>query len=128
MPFPKKDEVESFVASLSEVTRKELEKEKTAEDRVDRAYEIVRAALASIAFPPPTEEELKKLYSDLSPDEKQRLDEMDPEDMRQELRRMYGFTKYRRTPANAFPGAHRLRDDRNAPPSGRESPAIASPK
>jgi hypothetical protein len=129
MPFPQKDEVDALVATLSEATRKELEKAKPAADRDHRGYEIVRAALASIAFPPPSQDELNKFYVSLPPDQKQRLEDMDPEDMRRELRRMFGFAKYRQGPGPGFPGGGPRGDGPRGPhPPGPPPPGFASPK
>ena len=132
MPYPKKAEVESLVASLSEATRKELEKAKPSEDRTLRGYEIVRAALGSVASPPPTQEELKKFMAGLPADQKARLEAMDADEMKRELPRMYRFAKYRQGSGGGFRGDGPRGDGPRGPrpggPPGPPPPGFASPK
>jgi hypothetical protein len=97
MPFPAKEEIEVLVASLSETTRKELDRGSTDSDRDSRRRELVYAAISSIAMRRPSKEELQKYYAGLSADRRARLDTMEPEKMNQELNRMYQRDRFRPT-------------------------------
>jgi hypothetical protein len=126
MPYPKKEEVEKLIASLSEETRKQLAKVQPSEDQTKGGYDIVRAALASVVLPPPSEEDLRKILAGLPPDQKERLEAMDPEETRRELIRMYRFAKLRQGPGGG------PRGDRDGPrgprPVGPPPPGFANPK
>jgi hypothetical protein len=130
MPYPKKEEVEKLVASLSEETRKQLEKVQPSDDRTKGGYQIVRAALASVANPPPSQEELDKFRASLTADQKQRLEEMDADETRRELTRMYRFAKFRQGQGGGIPGGGFRGDGPRGPRPGGPPPppGFASPK
>ncbi|MEX2175182.1 MAG: hypothetical protein WD872_12540 [Pirellulaceae bacterium] len=125
MPYPDKEDIETMVASLSETTRKQLEKSPAADEQRSRASELVGAAISSIAVPPPTEEELRKFYLQLPPEQQARLDSMDRDQMRRELRQMYRYSKFQEREKRGGPprggdgrdddrrGGDRRDDDRN---------------
>jgi len=132
MPYPKKEEVEKLVASLSEQTRKELEKVQPSEDRTKGGYQIVRAALGSVALPPPSQEDLQKFLASLPADQKERLEAMDSDETRRELTRMYRFAQFRQGSGGGSRGDGRRDGDRDGPrgprPGGPPPPGFASPK
>jgi hypothetical protein len=96
MPFPSKEEINQMVDGLSETTRKELDKATDPGKRQGRAYELVGAAIFSILQPQPSESELRKFYADLPAEKQAPLENLDPEQLQIELRKMFRMEKYGR--------------------------------
>ena len=95
MPFPAREDFEKLLANLSPETQKQLEQARTPEEKQERTRELVRAAIWSRMFPPVSEEELRKFYTGLPVEARERLEPLDPEQMNRELRRMYYADKFR---------------------------------
>lgn len=95
MPFPAREDFEKLLQSLSPETQKQLEQARTPEEKEERTRELVRAAIWSRMFPPVSEEELRKFYTKLPVEARERLEPLDPEQMNRELRRMYYADKFR---------------------------------
>lgn len=95
MPFPAREDFEKLLQSLSPETQKQLEQARTPEEKQERTRELVRAAIWSRMFPPVSEEELRKFYTGLPVEARERLEPLDPEQMNRELRRMYYADKFR---------------------------------
>jgi len=135
MPFPTPSETDQMVASLSAATRERLDAP-AGTDRGERVRELVGAAIMSIAFPPPTEEDLTKFFASLPAEDKGRLEEMDSEQMQRALRYMYRAKHFqgggRGNMWGGFRGDGRRDDDRDGPrgprPVGPPPPGFASPK
>jgi hypothetical protein len=94
MPFPSKEEVNAMVVGLSPETRSELDKAKDPEERQGRSYLLVGAAISSIAFPPPSEEELLKFYAELSAEKRAPLEHLDADQLQPTLRKLYRMEKF----------------------------------
>jgi hypothetical protein len=144
MPYPSGAETERMLTSLSAETRKRLESVEE-EKRVERARELVGAAIFSIALPPPSEEDLRKLYLSLPTDERARLDAMDSEATQKELVVKYRLKHFRSRggqwgwhggPPGGSPGGPPRDGPRGdgrergpgPPPPGPPPPGLASPK
>jgi len=134
MPFPTPEESNQMVESLSVATRERLNKPAVT-DRGDRVRELVGAAIMSIAIPPPSDDDLRKLFASLPTEEKGRLEEMDSEQMQGALHFMWRakhFQGGRGGPWGGFRGDGRRDDDRDGPrgprPAGPPPPGFASPK
>jgi hypothetical protein len=139
MPCPSKDEINQMVASLSETTRKELDKAKDANERRLREDQIVGAAIFSITYPPPSDDELRKFYAELPAEKRAALEHLDADQLQPELKRMYRMEKYGRWGGGRGgprppggdgprgrgpgPGPGGPPPDRGQPPPGFASPA-----
>ena len=95
MPLPTREDFDKLLASLSPTTKKQLEQAKTPEERQSRTRDLVRAAIFSRFFPPVSDEELRKFYTSLPTESRERLEAFDHEQMTRELRRMYYYEKFR---------------------------------
>ncbi len=140
MPFPKDDELLELVATLSDETRSELEKATDTKDRASRARELIGAAIFTTSFPPASEEELLKFYSQLPADKREFLDRLDSDQMQRQLRHMHRMAKYGawggsgrgrggegrggpgRGPGRDGPGPGRPNDGPPGPPPGEFPP------
>jgi hypothetical protein len=89
MPYPSDAEFDAMAAALSETTRKELAKAKDAGERLERTKHLVGAAIFSINFPHPSEDELRKFYAALPADKRAPLENLEPAELLPELRRLY---------------------------------------
>lgn len=94
MPFPSDAEIDAMAATLSETTRKELEKAKEPKERLDRMKHMVGAAIFSINFPHPSEDELRKFYAALPADKRAPLENLEPAELLPELRRLYRMDQF----------------------------------
>jgi hypothetical protein len=113
MPFPQDDELLELVATLSDETRSELEKATDTKDRASRARELIGAAIFTTSFPPASEEELLKFYSQLPADKREFLDRLDSDQMQRQLRHMHRMAKY-----GAWGGSGRGGPERGGPSRG----------
>jgi hypothetical protein len=95
MPVPAREDLDTLLASLSPATRKKLEEAKTPDEKLTRTRDLVRAAMFSRMFPPVTDEELRKYYTSLPTESREKLEGLDPEQTSRELRRMYYAEKFR---------------------------------
>jgi len=131
MPFPTPEESNQMAESLSVATRERLDKP-AGTDRGDRVRELVGAAIMSIAIPPPSDDDLRKLFASLPTEEKGRLEEMDSEQMQQALHFMWRAKHFQGGRWGGFRGDGRRDDDRDGPrgprPVGPPPPGFASPK
>jgi len=136
MPFPSKEEIATMIKGLSEPTRRELEKTQDPELRQQQGYELVGGAIASIAMPPPSEEELRKFYAEMPADRRARLETMDPDEQQRELRVEYRKAKWggswaggRSGPPGGGMGSPRGPGrGPSPPPELSQPPGFASPK
>jgi hypothetical protein len=133
MPYPSSEETERMVATLSKETQTRLGSS-AGSDRNERMRELVGAAIMSVTFPPPSEEELRKFFAGLPTEDKGRLEEMEPEQMRRSLRYMYRSKQFQ---AAGYGGPRGRRGDGRGddhgprplgPPPGPPPPGLASPK
>jgi hypothetical protein len=135
MPFPAPEETDQMVASLSAETRERLDTP-AGTDRGERVRELVGAAIMSIAFPPPSAEDLAKFFASLPTEEKGRLEEMDSEQMQRALRYMYRAKHLqgggRGGSWGGWRGDGRRDEDHDGPrgprPGGPPPPGFAIPK
>jgi hypothetical protein len=130
MPFPSKDDIHQMVAGLSEATRKELNQTQDADVREGRAYELVFAAIGSIAFPPPSEEELRKFFAQLPAERRSPLENLDPDELQSTLRQMWRMEQFRERggpPRGSWGGPSRGGDGPRGPRPGPPPSEITQP-
>jgi hypothetical protein len=84
-PLPTSEYLDELRSKLTPATRSALESAKTPEEKQQLARQWMFAAMYSKVFPPASAEDLRKIYDELSPDQRERLDRKSPEDMKREL-------------------------------------------
>jgi hypothetical protein len=132
IPFPSQDDIDEMAKGLSETTRKELAKPPTEQERSNRTRGLVLAAIGSIWYPHPSEEELRKYYAALPSESRAALENLDDSQLQKELRRMYRKEKYtERGPYPSGPPRGGGRGPGGGPPpppdSNRQPPGFANP-
>jgi hypothetical protein len=132
MPFPSNDEIKAMVAELSETTRKELDQATDAADREARSHQLVWAAIGSVAYRQPSEDELLKFYAGLPAENRAKLENLDPDELLPALRKLHR-EKFGRRGGPPRGGEFRGPRPPGSPgPPGpdfdRQPPGFASPK
>jgi hypothetical protein len=95
MPFPSKEEIQEMIAKLSEMTRVAIDKAQDANERQARANQLVGAAIGSIVIPHVNEAELLSFYAALPADKRAPLENLDSEELRMSLRKLWRAEKLR---------------------------------
>ena len=93
LPAPTDDELANFVSVLSPAAHKVLDEAASPEQKWQDAQEFIRQVQISKRMPQVSDEELQKFAATLTPDQREELESKNPEDMKRELRRMYGWHK-----------------------------------
>jgi hypothetical protein len=94
-PQPSSADFEELLKDLSPEGKKLIEPTLDTEQRHARLAEIVGRALYSRYTPPISEQDLRKFHAELPPHERERLESMDGDQVKSELRKMYHFAKMR---------------------------------
>jgi hypothetical protein len=84
-PMPMKEDFVRLLPTLTPATRAALESAKTPEEQQQVARQWIFSAMISKVLPPPSEEDLQKIFKDLKADERERLERKSPEDIKREL-------------------------------------------
>jgi hypothetical protein len=87
---------ETLAARLSPTIQYQLTLQKSDEDRRKLLLTCARFALYSrFAPPPPKDDELSKFYAELEPAERERVEKLEPQQMKRELMRLYHAKRFR---------------------------------
>lgn len=97
-PRPTQEEFQEILAKLSPESRQVLESAKTPEDRETIARQWVFMTMRTKAFPAVPEEELRKLYQELPSSERERLEGLDPAELKRQLTMRYYYRGFARGP------------------------------
>lgn len=81
---------------LSAEATAQLDQAQTPEERQKRVEDLIRAAILSQVIPRASEEELRKFYADLPIEARSRLEGLEGDELKSELRKMYNFTRFHR--------------------------------
>lgn len=84
-PMPMKEDFVRLLPTLTPATRAALESAKTPEEQQQVARQWIFSAMISKVLPPPSEEDLQKIFKDLKPDERERLERKSAEEIKREL-------------------------------------------
>ena len=102
-PYPTSEEFAKLVETLSAETQKQFAQAKTPEEKQNRARDLVRAAIDSRSFPSVSEEDLRKFAAGLKAEDRDRLEQLDAEQAKRELRRLYFAERFRENVQNRGP-------------------------
>jgi hypothetical protein len=92
MPTPGSEDLNKLLASLTPETLAQIE-QAPATEQPERVREMVRAAIFSRRIPPVSDEELRKFYTGLQADQRERLEGLEPEEFKRRLTWMYHAEK-----------------------------------
>lgn len=92
MPTPSREDYNRLLARLSSKTIAQIE-QAPAIEQPDRVREMVGAAIFSRQNPPVAEEELRQFYTGLKPDQREKLEGLEPEEFKRRLTSMYHAEK-----------------------------------
>ncbi|WP_254507849.1 hypothetical protein [Anatilimnocola floriformis] len=84
-PMPLREDFERLLPKLSGATRAALDSAKTPEEKQQLARQWIFSAMISKVLPAASEEDLKKVFSELPPDQRERLERKSPEELKREL-------------------------------------------
>jgi len=84
-PMPIREDLERLLPKLSTVTRQALESAKTPEEKQQLARQWIFGAMVSKTLPQVSDEDLQKIFKDLPPHDKERLERKTPEEVKREL-------------------------------------------
>jgi hypothetical protein len=97
-PRPTQEEFQEILTKLSPESRQVLESAKTPEDRESIARQWVFMTMRTKAFPTVPEEELRKLYQELPTSERERLEGLEPTELKRLLTMRYFYRGFARPP------------------------------
>jgi hypothetical protein len=92
MPTPDREDLNKLLASLTAETLAQIE-QAPATEQPERVRELVRAAIFSRRIPPVSDEDLRKFYTDLQAEQRERLEGLEPEEFKRRLTWMYHAEK-----------------------------------
>ena len=127
LPYPTAEEFEKLVQTLSAETQKQFAQAMTAEEKQSRARDLIRAAIVSRSFPSVSEEDLRKFAAGLKAEDRDRLEQLDAEQAKRELRRMY-FSERFRDPSRGPWGGGRGSGPPRRDSEGREGNSAEPPR
>ncbi|WP_425613839.1 hypothetical protein NA78x_003683 [Anatilimnocola sp. NA78] len=84
-PMPIREDLERLLPALSKVTRDSFESFKTPEEKQQLARQWIFNAMASKVLPQVSDDDLRKIFKELPPDQQERLERKTPEEMKREL-------------------------------------------
>ncbi|QDU28791.1 hypothetical protein ETAA8_38960 [Anatilimnocola aggregata] len=84
-PMPIRDDLERLLPTLSQATRLALESAKTPDEKQMLARQWIFTAMISKVLPQVSDEELQKVFKEMRPDERERLERKSPEEAKREL-------------------------------------------
>jgi hypothetical protein len=84
-PMPMREDFDRLLPTLSAATRAALESAKTPEEKQQLARQWIFSAMISKVLPEASEEDLRKVFNELPPDQRERLERKSPEDVKREL-------------------------------------------
>jgi hypothetical protein len=94
-PLPTSEDIGQLVPSLSAEAQAHIKQVQTAEEQHQRVKELARAAIMSHLVPRASEEELRKFYDQLPVEQRARLEGLEGEEFKRELRKMYNSARFR---------------------------------
>jgi hypothetical protein len=92
MPTPGREDLNKLLASLTPETLAQIE-QVPALEQPERVREMIRGAIFSRRIPPVSEDELRKFYTGLEPDQRERLEGLEREEFTRRLTWMYHAEK-----------------------------------
>jgi anti-sigma factor RsiW len=123
LPLPTEQDFAALAVRVSPTLQYELIMQKTDENRRSLVMTCARYAVyARFAPPPPTDEELSKFYATLKAEDRERVEKLEPRQMRRELIQLYNRNRLR-----AGPGGRRPSGPPGEPGSGISSPPEGPP-
>lgn len=84
-PMPMREDFERLLPTLSAATRAALESAKTPDEKQQLARQWIFSAMISKVLPAASEEDLRKVFNELAPDQRERLERKTPEEIKREL-------------------------------------------
>lgn len=84
-PLPMREDLDRLLPTLSGETRSALESAKTAEEKQQLARQWIFSAMISKVLPSASDEDLRKVFNELTPEQRERLERKSPEDVKREL-------------------------------------------
>lgn len=84
-PMPMREDFDRLLPTLSAATRAALESAKTPEEKQQLARQWIFSAMISKVLPAASEEDLRKVFNELPPDQRERLERKSPEEVKREL-------------------------------------------
>lgn len=84
-PMPMKEDFVRLLPKLTPATRAALESAKTPEEQQQVARQWIFSAMITKVLPPPSEEDLQKIFKELRTEDRERLERKSPEDIKREL-------------------------------------------
>lgn len=88
-PLPTPEDLERLLPKLSQPTRTAFESVKTPDEKQYLARHWVFSALVSKVLPPASDEDLQKVFNELPPDQRERLERKTPDELKRELTAMF---------------------------------------
>lgn len=84
-PMPMREDFDRLLPTLSAATRAALESAKTPDEKQQLARQWIFSAMISKVLPAASEEDLRKVFNELPPDQRERLERKSPEEVKREL-------------------------------------------
>ena len=96
MPMPKKSDFDELFAKLSPEARTRVNALTKADTRDQRLTDLMRAAIVSRNYTPPTRDELVRFYAGMPSDDprRERLEGLERDNLYEELKRMYNAERF----------------------------------
>lgn len=123
-PMPMREDFDRLLPTLTEATRAALESAKTPEEKQQVARQWIFTAMISKVLPPASEEDLKKVFNELSPEHRERLERKSPEEIKRELTSRFHWKQWPgreggwRGPGSGFGPGFRPKGEGGPGPSG----------